>query len=99
MTKVVRQLRGGQMTIPAEFREQLDLAEGTLLQVTLADGELRVRPIRIAETGPGSPWVRELYDLFAPVRETAAQCSEQEVNAAIADAIAAVRRENAQSRA
>src|SRR5947209_8493414 len=90
-TRIVRPLRSGQVTIPVEFRRQLGITEESLLQVTLDDGELRLRPVRTAEHGPGSPWLRELYALFAPVREHAAHLSEEEINDAIDQAVAAVR--------
>ena len=38
-SKIVRQLRGGQITIPAEFRKRLGI--DSLLQMTLAGDELR----------------------------------------------------------
>jgi hypothetical protein len=41
----------------------------------------------------GSPWLLELYELFAPVRESLAPYSEDEINDAIDEAIAAVRRD------
>ena len=71
-TRLVRTLRNGQITIPAEFRKQLGLDENSLLRVTLADGELRIEPARLSEDQVGSPWLRELYDYFAPVREAIA---------------------------
>lgn len=45
----------------------------------------------------GSPWLKELYDLFAPVRQeaVAAEMSEAEINAAIDAAVRAVRRRDA----
>jgi hypothetical protein len=46
----------------------------------------------------GSPWLRELYELFARVRESLAQHSEAEINDAIDEAIAAVRRDRSRSR-
>ena len=91
-TKVVRPLRGGQITIPAEFRSKLDIDEQTLLQVTLDGQELRIRPVHIADVTRGSAWARELYDLFAPVRKEAARRSEKEIDADIDRAVAAVRR-------
>jgi hypothetical protein len=43
----------------------------------------------------GSPWLKDLYDVFAPVREAVEQSgmTEEEVNDIIDDAIAEVRRE------
>jgi AbrB family looped-hinge helix DNA binding protein len=92
-TRLVRTLRNGQITIPAEFRKQLGLDEHSLLRVTLDDGELRIRPVRVSEQPAGSPWLKELYEYFAPVREEiiARGISEEEVNADIDAAIAEVR--------
>ncbi|HZS00887.1 MAG TPA: AbrB/MazE/SpoVT family DNA-binding domain-containing protein [Chloroflexota bacterium] len=93
--RIVRSLRGGQITIPSEFRKRLGIEDNMLLQVTIQDGELRIRPVRDAATVAGSPWLKELYDLFAPVREEAAQFSDEEINAAVATAVKAVRRKRA----
>ena len=35
MSRIVRPLRGGQITIPAEFRKELGITEESVLQVTL----------------------------------------------------------------
>ena len=91
-SKLVRQLRGGQVTIPIEFRRQLGVDDGAMYRMTLVDGEIRVVPVQF-ESSRGSPWLRELYDYYAPVREEilARGISEEEVNADIDAAIAAVR--------
>jgi AbrB family looped-hinge helix DNA binding protein len=92
MTHVIRQLRGGQITIPADIRKELGLEEDSLLQVTAEKGELRIRPVRV--TGQqGSPWLRELYQLFSPVREDNQHLPEDEINAVIDNAVEAVRRQ------
>ena len=59
------------------------------------DGELRLKPVRVANEPQGSPWLRELYEYFAPVRQEILDrgISEEEVNADIDAAIAAVRAE------
>ena len=92
-TRIVRPLRSGQITIPAAFRRQLGITDETLLQVTLAEGELHIKPVRVSETAQGSPWLRELYEHFAPVRQEILErgISEAEVNADIDAAIEAVR--------
>jgi AbrB family looped-hinge helix DNA binding protein len=99
-TKLVRPLRGGQITIPAEFRKSLGIDEDTMLRVTLADGELRITPVRVETPGKGSPGLRALYEYYAPVREEilARGISEDEVNADIDAAIAAVRAEKREKR-
>lgn len=91
--KIVRQLRGGQITIPAEFRQQLGIQDDSLLQVTLERDELRVRKVALTETAGEAPWFKDLYDYFAPVREevAASGVSEEELNADIDAAVRAVR--------
>ena len=93
ITKVVRSLRSGQITIPAEFRKALGIEGDSLLQLTLARGELRIRPVRISEQAQGSPWLQELYEQFAPMRHELEQSGEQEINDAIDQAVSAVRRQ------
>lgn len=93
-TKIVRPLRSGQVTIPAEFRKQLGITEDSVLQISLVEGELRLRPLRIHDQ-PGSAWLEELYQRFAPVREEARQSSEAEVDQVIDAAVRAVRERHA----
>lgn len=93
-TRLVRPLRGGQITIPADFRRRLGIDEDSLLEVTLEDGELRLKPLHTQPTAGGSPWMKELYDLFAPAREESLQYSEEEIDEAIDAAIKAVREKN-----
>ena len=95
MTKIVRPLRGGQITIPAEFRRQLGITEDTVLQLTVQEGELRIRPLHLKQTAAGSPWFEEIYKQFAPVREEAAHLSEEEIDVAIDQAVKATRRKHA----
>jgi len=97
MTKIVRPLRSGQITIPAEFRERLGIGPDSLLQVTLMQGELRVRPLSVSDRAGGSPWLKELYDRFAPVREEAMtkEYTEEEIDTAIDEAVKAVRQRHA----
>jgi bifunctional DNA-binding transcriptional regulator/antitoxin component of YhaV-PrlF toxin-antitoxin module len=95
MTKIVRSLRGGQVTIPAAFRRELGIGDDTMLRMTLADGELRIKPVEVSEPSTGSPGLRALYEYFAPVREEilARGISQEEVFADIDAAIAEVRAE------
>lgn len=96
-TRVVRQLRGGQITIPAVFRRTLGIEQDTILQMTLVDGELRIKPLQTPRTAAGSAWFQRLYDYFGPVRAEAEErdYSEEEINSAIGQAVAAVRRRHA----
>jgi AbrB family looped-hinge helix DNA binding protein len=94
-TRLVRPLRGGQITIPAEFRKSLGFDENTILRMTLKDGELRITPVQAEEPRKGSPGFRALYEHFAPVREEilALGVTQEELYADIDAAIAAVRAE------
>lgn len=95
MTKFVRPLRSGQITIPAEFRQKLGITPDKLLQLTLDNGELRIKPVQVTVAQDGTPWLKELYDLFAPVRKETQKASEKEIDSAIDTALKAVRNKHA----
>lgn len=94
-TRIVRPLRGGQITIPIEFRRELGIDQDSVLQVTLEDNELRIRPFAAGRRAGDTSWFKQLYDLFAPAREEilANGYTEEEINEAIDEAVAAVRHE------
>lgn len=96
VTKIVRQLRSGQITIPAEFRRRLGIEEDSVLAITLTGNELHIKPVRVEERGQGSLWLKELYEYFAPVRDEAEAggLSGEEIDEAIDRAVAAVRSRN-----
>lgn len=89
---LVKQLRNGQITIPKKFRDELGLQTDDLLAMNVNNGKLEIERVSISETR-GSPWLRDLYELFAPLRESLAEYSEQEINNAIDEAIKEVRAE------
>ncbi len=92
-TKIVRPLRGGQITIPAAFRRQLGISDTTLLQVSVSEGELRIRPVSLETKNEDTAWLQQLYDLFAPVREEAAKrYTSEQIDGFIDEAVTAVRR-------
>ena len=99
-TRLVRALRGGQITIPIEFRRALGIGPDSMLRITREGDELRVTP-EPATTAPttrpygDATWLRELYDLFAPVRQEAIDrgYTEDEINGWIDEAVAEVRAE------
>lgn len=92
MMKLVRPLRNGQITIPAEFRARLNITERSLLEISLVGHELRLKPVQVSTASKNSVWARELYELFAPIRAETSKQSEKQVNAEIDKAVAAVRR-------
>jgi len=91
MKKLVKQLRHGQITIPKEFRDALELTDDDMLSISLVEGKLQVEAVRVQPKAVGSPWARELYGLFAPVRDAAKGQSEEEINEAVDEAVKEVR--------
>ena len=96
MTRIIRPLRGGQITIPAEFRKELGITEESVLQVTLFGGELHIKPVRVTDVGEGSALLKELYEYFAPARQEVQEqgYTEEEIDAAIEQAVKAVRKQH-----
>ena len=99
MTKIIKPLRSGQITIPSDFREKLGIDSDTLLQIRLIEGELRIKPVQVSKQLQGSRWLKELYEYFAPVRQEIKEkgYSEKKINDAIDDAIKAVRAKHVKS--
>ncbi|MEZ4505269.1 MAG: hypothetical protein R2848_05200 [Thermomicrobiales bacterium] len=99
-SRTVHVLRGGQITIPIEFRRELGIEDASLMEVTLTErGDLTLHPV---ETRPrGSEWLRELYEAFAPVRQEAIDkgYTEEEINEWIDEAVREVRAEHRTSHA
>ena len=93
MKKIVKQLRHGQITIPKELRDSLGLEEDDLLSISLSKGKLEIEPVKVAPKSGGSPWAKELYEQFAPVRRSLRGRTEEEVNEAIDDAVKEARAE------
>lgn len=91
MKRVVKQLRHGQITIPKDLREAVGIEPGDLLEIDVVEGKLQVEPVRVTPKQKGSPWLKELYELFAPVRESLSGRSEEEINDAIDEALREVR--------
>lgn len=97
MTKFVQPLRSGQITIPIEFRRQLGIGKGTVLQLSLSGGELHIKPLKLADTASGSAWMKDLYEMFAPVRREISKrgYSDKEIDTAVDKAVRAVRKKHA----
>ena len=64
-----------------------------MLQVTLTEGALHLKPVRVTERGEGSPLLKELYEYFVPAREEVLEkgYTGEEIDAAIDQAVKAVR--------
>lgn len=90
LTRVVRPLRRGQLTIPAEFRRKLGIDDDTLLQLTLQENKIEITPV-VATPVSKMAWARELYAMFAQVRQAAQGMGEAEIDALIDEAVDEVR--------
>lgn len=95
MTQFVKPLRSGQITIPASLREELGIDSDTFLQIRLVEGELRIKPVRIATKAQDTAWFKKLYDQFNEVRKEAGRFSEKEIDHTIDKAVKAVRKSHA----
>jgi len=91
MQKLVKQLRNGQITIPKQFRDTMGLRDDDLLAVSIVGDKLEIEPVRVAGRVGRPGWARELYELYAPVREKLESKSEDEINTAIDEAVKEVR--------
>ena len=90
MHRLVKRLRRGQITIPKEFRDALGLGADDRVVVALEDGKLVIEPARLTMT-MGSPWLKGLYDHYAPVPESREEVPEEDINPAIDAAVKKVR--------
>jgi AbrB family looped-hinge helix DNA binding protein len=90
LTEIIRPLRRGQLTIPAEFRRRLGITDDSLLQLTLREDKIEITPV-VTRPISGKSWSQELYAMFAPVRAEAEAMAEVEIDALIDEAVEEVR--------
>ena len=90
LTRVVRPLRRGQLTIPAEFRRRLGIGNDTLLELTLQEDKIEITPV-VTKPAAQTAWVQDLYAMFDPVRQEAQDMEEADIDAVIDEAIDEVR--------
>ena len=94
MKRVIRQLRHGQITIPKDLRRAAGIEPDDMLSVDVVDGRLQIEAVRVTPKLSANEWLKDLYDLFAPVRESLKDVPEDEINREIDEAIAEVRSRN-----
>lgn len=51
LTRIVKPLAKGQITIPIEFRRRLNISADTFLQLTLKEGKIEIVPLRLVPEG------------------------------------------------
>jgi bifunctional DNA-binding transcriptional regulator/antitoxin component of YhaV-PrlF toxin-antitoxin module len=96
MLRVIRPLHNGKLVIPDEFQRELGIGEDSTLQLTVENGELRIRAVQEIPADQVPAWVKKAYDALAPLREEVIEAgyTEEEINGTIDEAIAAVRRQD-----
>jgi hypothetical protein len=92
-TQFVSVLQDRRPAIPAEFRRRLGIDDDPLLQITLANGELRIAPVPIGGLQEDSDWLDALYQAYGPIWERICTrgIPEVEINGDIDAAIAGSR--------
>ena len=94
---LVRMLRGGQVTLPAEARKALKLNTGDYLDLAVTDGVVTLKPVTVIDRAEAN---RQLDDILSRVKYIGPQPepSEEEVMDMVVDEIRVVRAEHAKSR-
>ena len=94
---LVKVRRAGQITLPAELREQFALEEGTYLEAEAVQGGILLKPMAVVEREQA--WQR-VFDAMGKVVDTAPKPGQtpQEQEEEIAEMVKAFRRDHAQHR-
>jgi bifunctional DNA-binding transcriptional regulator/antitoxin component of YhaV-PrlF toxin-antitoxin module len=90
LVKVVRPVRRGQVTLPAEFRRRLGIDDDTLLQMTLQEGKIEIVPMVVTPV-TDQIWAQAADARLAPAREVGQALDEAEIDALIDQAVDEVR--------
>ena len=87
---LVRMLRGGQVTLPAEARKALRLQEGDYLDLTVNGSTLTLKPVQVVDRAEAD---RQLDQILSQVRYAgpAPEPAEDEVMDTVVERIRAVR--------
>src|SRR3954447_6026046 len=91
---LVRMIRGGQVTLPAEARRVLKLKEGDFLEAEVADGKVILKPITVVDRNQAD---RELEAILSRVKYVGPEPapSEDEVADLVNQEIQAIRADHA----
>lgn len=90
---LVRLLRGGQVTLPAETRKALKLAEGDYLEADVREGALVLKPVTVLDRETAGKKLAEIINR-PKWRGPGPEPSEDEVMKMVVDEIHAMRRED-----
>ena len=94
---LVRMLRGGQVTLPAEARKALKLSEGDYLDLEVTDGTVTLKPVTVIDRAEAG---RRLDAILSRVKYVGPEPppSEDEMMDMVVDEVRAVRDDHAKGR-
>jgi AbrB family looped-hinge helix DNA binding protein len=92
---LVRMLRGGQVTLPAEARKALKLNAGDYLDLEVANGTLTLKPVTVIDRAEAD---RQLDDILSRVEYIGPQPRPSEDEVMVTDEIRATRAARAKGR-
>src|SRR4029077_16252768 len=94
---LVRMLRGGQVTLPAEARRALNLSEGDYLDLEVSAGAVTLKPVTVIDRAGAD---RQLDRILSRVKYVGPEPAptEDEVMDLAADEVRTIRTKHAQSR-
>ena len=91
---VIKILRNGQLTLPAKFRETLELKQGDLLNAGLEEDKIVLRPVTTIERKRVTEKTRErFFGLIDKTWDKNKDTDPKEVERIVNEAIEEVRRE------
>lgn len=95
---LVKVIRHGQITLPADFREELDIEEGDYLEAELSGRSIVLRPKMLLDRDDA---VKALHQIMSDVQSRTQGLSSEEIEREVAEAIREVRNQkrHAKSRA
>lgn len=85
---LVKVIRHGQITLPADFREELDIKEGDYLEAEMDNKTIVLRPKVFMDRADA---VKALHKMMAEVHERTKDLDPKEIDEVIEQAIAEVR--------
>ena len=94
---LVRMLRGGQVTLPAEARKALKLNEGDYLDLEVTGGTVTLKPVTVIDRAEAD---RQLSDILSRVKYIGPEPppSEDEMMDMVVEEVRAVRAKHAKGR-
>lgn len=91
---IIKVLRNGQLTLPAKFRETLELKQGDLLDAGLEEDKIVLRPVTTIERKRKKEKTRErFFKLMDKTWDKNKETDPKEVERIVKEAIEEVRRE------